>query len=110
MDPQLAPPKQTVPAPRTKRWQRRAVLYGALLLVVALVLLNPYARQSLFGPTVRGLPLCYWQDEFRMAFDRQAYESSGLTRLMAALGLRKSLVGLNVPSAPDMLPVYLSLL
>src|SRR5438874_10077431 len=102
MDPQPAPP-------RPKRWRRRALLYGVLLLLVVLVLLNPYARQSLFGPTVRDLPLCYWQDQFRLAADPTINQSSALNQLLQALGLRRPMVG-DIPNGPDMLPVYLGLL
>jgi HEAT repeat protein len=106
MDPHPAPPKEADPRPKRRR--RRAVLYGVLLLVVGLVLLNPYARQSLFGPTVRDMPVCYWQEQFRLANDPNSYQSSGLNRLLEWLGLRRTAAA-ESPHGRDMLPVYLGL-
>jgi HEAT repeat protein len=107
MDPHPAPPKEAAPPP--KRWRRRALLYGVLALVVALVLLNPYARQLLFGPTVRGVPVCYWQEQVRLAADPTIPQWSARYRLLEALGLRRPMA-VDPPHGADMLPVYLGLL
>lgn len=48
---------------RTKRLL--VVGAGLVVIVAATLLANPYPRQLLFGPTIRGTPLCAWQDAFR---------------------------------------------
>jgi HEAT repeat protein len=50
------------------RKKRLLLVIAALALLVAVImLLNPYPRQLLFGPKVKGVPLCAWQEEVRHA-------------------------------------------
>ena len=54
--------------PNFRRFLNRRRLLGffaAAALLFGLVMLHPYPRQSLFGPTIRGEPWCYWEDEVR---------------------------------------------
>src|SRR5687768_4818613 len=43
----------------------RGVLVFLAIAVVGAVLVIPYYRQLLFGPTYQGVPLCAWQDQIR---------------------------------------------
>src|SRR5260370_37574556 len=70
------------------RWLRIGV-YGTLGVGVLLFLLHPYSRQTVFGPTVRGMPLCYWQDGFRRRADPEAYGNSFTTNVFQWLGFAK---------------------
>jgi HEAT repeat protein len=38
---------------------------GAAALVFGIAMSHPYPRQWLFGPTIRGKPRCYWEDQVR---------------------------------------------
>ncbi|MBI3823399.1 MAG: HEAT repeat domain-containing protein [Planctomycetes bacterium] len=51
-------------------WQRRwCRLLIAGVVLCALPLLHPFARQSIFGPTIDGIPVCVYEDEVRAAAD-----------------------------------------
>ena len=98
MDPQAAPPNKT---PRPKRWRLRALVCTPLAVLCLVTLLHPYLRQSLFGPTVRGKPLCYWQDQFRARAEPDEYRNSfsnKLNKLLVSVGLKN-------PTIVDDLPV-----
>lgn len=93
----------------TRKQALRIGLYGSAGVVVLLVLLNPYARQSLIGPKVEDVPLCYWQDSFRRFADPGADRDSLTSRAFRWLGFqREHAWGLPEKKA-DMLPVLLSL-
>lgn len=47
----------------SRRWL--FALIGVAALLFGLAMLHPYPRQSLFGPTIRGKPWCYWEYEIR---------------------------------------------
>ena len=54
--------------PNLHRFLSRRRLLGflaGLALIFGLLMLHPYPRQSLFGPTIRGKPWCEWEWEFR---------------------------------------------
>jgi hypothetical protein len=87
----------------------RSAVYGTLAAAVLLFLAHPYSRQSVFGPTVEGLPLCYWQDEFRAFVDRNAPPPS-IARIYRWLGIDRRDQPWGVPEkASDRLIVLLSL-
>ena len=51
-------------------WQRRWCRFvGVGVILCAMSLLHPFVRQSIFGPTIEGIPWCVWEDQFR----RQAH-------------------------------------
>jgi hypothetical protein len=57
-------------------WKRHWCRFvGAGLILCALPLLHPFIRQSIFGPTIQGIPWCVWEDEVRMAVDPDRKES-----------------------------------
>lgn len=66
--------------------KKRLLLFATGLAVsaVAFVLASPYPRQLLFGPKVRGVPLCAWQDEARRDADPRA-DKSLLEKVLAWL-------------------------
>ena len=45
--------------------RRIAAFLGIAVFLFGLAMLHPYPRQSLFGPTIRGKPRCYWEGEIR---------------------------------------------
>ena len=47
-------------------WQRRwcrALLWAAI--AFGLACLHPFVRQSIFGPTIEGIPWCVWESRVR---------------------------------------------
>jgi HEAT repeats len=62
----MTTPAATTTRPR-RRWLPRLIVYTPLATIVLAVLLHPYCRQSLFGPTIDGLPVWYWQQRYRQA-------------------------------------------
>src|ERR1019366_8300808 len=53
----------------TQFWQRRwCRFFGAGVFVFGLLMLHPYPRQSLFGPTIRGRPWCVWDTGVRWKY------------------------------------------
>src|SRR5205823_4064421 len=109
MDPQAAPPNKT---PRPRRWRLRALVCTPLAVLCLVTLLHPYLRQSLFGPTVRGKPLCYWQDQFRARAEPDEYRNSfsdRLTKLLVSVGLKNPTTVDHLFYSADVLPVLESL-
>ena len=54
--------------PNSRRFLSRRWLLGLLggaALVFSVLMLHPYPRQSLFGPTIRGKPWCVWEIHVR---------------------------------------------
>jgi hypothetical protein len=45
--------------------RRLLAFLGVAAFVFGLLMLHPYPRQSLFGPTIRGKPWCVWEAEVR---------------------------------------------
>jgi hypothetical protein len=58
----------------TRKNALRIGFYGATAAVLLYLVLDPYCRQSIFGPTVAGEPLCYWQAAYRRANNPSAKE------------------------------------
>ncbi len=56
--------------------RRLLAFIGFLTLLFGLAMLHPYPRQALFGPTIRGVPWCVWEEEIRRHANRQQYENS----------------------------------
>jgi len=99
----------------TRKRLLRIGFYGMTGLIFAFVLLDPYTRQSVFGPKLHGEPLCYWQDEFRREavleaqFRRGAIpQQPAMLTVLAYLGI-KSQHQLSLNHA-NVLPIALSLI
>jgi hypothetical protein len=90
-------------------WKRR---WCRLLLVVvilcALPLLHPFVRQSIFGPTIDGIPWCVWENEFRICADPQRQESWLYSMLRKFRLIQERRIGLP-PHHAASLPLYLHL-
>src|SRR5882724_7375183 len=82
---------------------------GTLGVVLLLLLLHSYGRQMVFGPRVRGLPLCYWQNRYREAGAWRASEDSLTTRMLTIVGINPNRGMDTFPVGEDMLAVVLSL-
>jgi len=72
-----------------------------------LPLLHPFIRQSIFGPTIDGVPWCVWEDEIRAAAEPERGRRSWFGQLLADLGLERQRIGLDRNF--EALPVYLHL-
>jgi HEAT repeat protein len=68
----------------SRRWLLAFV--SACALVFGLLMLHPYPRQSLFGPTIRGKPWCVWEAEVRRFVHKEEYEKSLSARLIRWMG------------------------
>ena len=89
------------------RWSCRLLLAVAIL--CALPLLHPFARQTIFGPTIDGLPWCVWEDEVRFFANGGPDERSWLQKALEKIGLSKPpRLFLNLESR-QALPLYLHL-
>jgi HEAT repeat protein len=53
----------------SRRWL--LAYLGVAVLIFGVAMLDTYARQSLFGPKIRGKPWCYWKCEIRWAATHQ---------------------------------------
>jgi HEAT repeats/HEAT repeat len=96
----------------TRRWLL-AYLGGAAL-IFGLSMLHPYPRQSLFGPTIRGKPWCYWENEirFQATCHRLPAKKRGAwgEKIRDWLGFREDPGGLDKwVEHPEMLPLLLKL-
>jgi HEAT repeat protein len=95
-------------APR-RRWLARVVLYTPLAGLALLILIDPFSRQWLLGPTFEGVPLCYWQDVLRERADRDIYQSALRVRVAQLLGMStRPSWGRQLPPATAIVPVALS--
>lgn len=93
----------------SRRWLLAFVSVAAL--VFGLVMLHPYPRQSLFGPTIRGKPWCVWEAEVRHFVHNEEYEKSLSARLMRWLGNNyKPMKHKELFDDVDMMPLALHLL
>jgi HEAT repeat protein len=92
----------------TKNRRLRIGLCAFLVLAVPVLLMIPYARQAVFGPRVRGKPLCYWQDEFRRWADPEV-DASITGKITEWFGYAAPGDAPEFPQEADMLPVVLSL-
>jgi HEAT repeat protein len=93
----------------TRKQALRIGVYVTLGVIVSLVLLHPFTRQAIFGPKIRDLPLCYWQDGFRRGEHRNANRDSLTTKVVRWLGLDSREDFVDLPEGDDGLRVLLSL-
>ena len=93
----------------TRKRMLRVGLYGSFGLAVMFVFLHPFLRQSLFGPTIRDLPLCYWQENFRRAARDDQGPVSLTTKVVRWLGFDKREQFVALPDGADGLRVLLTL-
>src|SRR5262249_29690888 len=49
----------------TRKKRLLVVVAGFAIIGAAVLFANPYPRQYLFGPKIRDVPLCAWQEAFR---------------------------------------------
>src|SRR5260370_11757053 len=82
----------------SRQQKLRIGVYGTLGLVLLLLLLNPYGRQMVFGPRVRGLPLSYWQNRYREAVAWSASENTLTSRMLTIVGIRPNVAANCTPS------------
>jgi hypothetical protein len=91
----------------------RVAVYVTVLGVPALMLSNPYYRQSIFGPKIRGVPVYAWQHDTRVWFGAGRNNRSLTDRALAMVGIHPSPTYIDnfmFPSLdPEMLPVLISL-
>jgi HEAT repeat protein len=64
----------------------RVGVYGILATMLLVLLVDPYIRQPLFGPTLEELPLCYWQDSLRREVDPDAFRDSLSSKILQWIG------------------------
>ena len=90
----------------SRRWLLASL--GIVVLLFGLAMLDPYPRQSLFGPKVDGIPWCVWEQKFRAEVDPEGGKESWILTLLGKVGLgqREGAVDLESPAA---LPIYLRL-
>jgi HEAT repeat protein len=93
----------------TRKRLLRIGFYGFSGLIFLYVLLNPYSRQSIFGPTIQGEPLCYWQNEIRRGADPNPNKEPVMMKLLAFIGIKPPLDTLRLGHA-NWLSVALSLI
>src|SRR5436190_34743 len=72
--------------PLSRRWLR--AFLGVLVLLFGLAMLHPYPRQSLFGPTIHGKPLCVWEDAVMRHLHRDMHEKTLTAKLLSWLGVK----------------------
>jgi HEAT repeat protein len=81
---------------------------GVAAVFVGLAMLHPYPRQSLFGPTIRGKPRCFWEAEIRRSVlgERPIFE-----RTMNWFGAESSTMTLQeLFDDAEMLPLVLEMM
>jgi hypothetical protein len=93
----------------TRKQALRIGVYVTLGVVVSIVLLYPFTRQAIFGPKIRNMPLCYWQDGFRRAEHRDANGDSLATKIVRWLGFDARENFVDLPEGADGLRVLMTL-
>ena len=66
------------------RWCRSVL---AVAILCGLVMLHPFARQSIFGPTIDGIPWCVWEAELRQSAKQSPGGRGGFVAWLAKIGL-----------------------
>ena len=98
--------------PNLRRFLSRRWLLGflaAAALLFGLMILHPYPRQSLFGPTIRGEPWCVWEERVRRQFGAPPYPL--FDRLQRWLGVEPKPLPLEeLFDHPEMAPLMVALL
>ena len=94
-----------------RRFLSRKFVYAGLCTVVLLALLtllDPFVRQSIFGPQIDGIPWCVWEQK-NCALADGTNQRTWLTRMLESVGMRRRRsAGLNL-DARAVLPVYMQL-
>jgi hypothetical protein len=93
----------------TRKRGLRIIVYGTLGIIVLLFLLHPYMRQTVFGPRIRGMPLSYWQDQYRAAVSPKEHHGTVVPKILRYIGIKDTGVVPNTFDHADMVPVVLSL-
>jgi HEAT repeat protein len=93
----------------TRKRMLRIGVYVTLGVIVLILLVHPFSRQAMFGPKVRDLPLCYWQDGFRRAANGDDGKDSLTAKVVRWLGLDARQQSFGLPDGADGLSVVLSL-
>ena len=90
-------------------WKRRSLrAFGVFAVACALPLLHPFIRQSIFGPTIDGIPWCVWEDDIRAGADPDQRKPSWLREALEKFGLiGQQHIGLD--ANVNALPVYMHL-
>lgn len=93
---------------RCGSWRRRLlVLFGLLFLLFAVLMVDPYPRQTLFGPTIHGEPLCVWEDAVRRYANSDSFNTSFIGKLYRWLEWKPASFEFD---DPEMATVYANLL
>jgi hypothetical protein len=91
-------------------WQRRwCRLLVALTILCALPLLNSFVRQSIFGPTIDGIPWCEWEDYLRRSVHPDRSSPSWFERTLDKILPTKRMGGAVNLDTLAALPLYLHL-
>jgi HEAT repeat protein len=89
----------------SRRWL--FAFLGVAAVLFGLLMLHPYPRQSLFGPTIRGKPRCYWEAEVRRFGDRPKTLTD---TLLDWLGVNQGLSFEEVFDDAEMIPIVVEML
>lgn len=90
----------------SRRWL--LAVFGGAALLFGLAMLHPYPRQSLFGPTIRGKPWCYWDGEVRHHAARAARKPNWESKIIEWLGWeRERWLDRRLFDDEEMLPLLL---
>jgi hypothetical protein len=94
------------------RW--RIVIYVGLICLPALLLADPFMRQSLFGPKIDGVPIHAWRHDMRRTFSADRHKPTFAERAYATIGIEHSsnyCTGFWSPPRrdPEMLPILIGL-
>jgi HEAT repeats len=96
-----------------KKHLPRTMIYLCLGCLTVLVLSHPYTRQSLFGPKIRGIPFCAWQQDTRNGFSSNRWTPTFREKVFESVGIHASrfyIDDFRFPCGdPDMLHVLISL-
>lgn len=92
----------------TRKQALRIGVYVTLGGFVLIALLHPFSRQTLFGPKIRDLPLCYWQDGFRRRAIDDGSRDSLATKVFRWLGFDTREQFVDLPDGADGLRVLLT--
>ena len=92
----------------SRRWLLAVV--GVAALAFGLLMLHPYPRQSLFGPTIRGKPWCVWEDANRRQVVGGDNDKTLTAMLLRWIGVKHEPMELRtLLNHPEMLPLVLEL-
>jgi hypothetical protein len=92
----------------SRRWLLAFVSVAAL--VFGLLMLHPYPRQSLFGPTIRGKPWCVWENAIRRPGAWGDNDKTLTATLFRWIGVKHEPMELRMLlNHPEMLPLVLEL-